>query len=433
MEKILALARKAASQAEVFMVISEETPVHFEANRLKHIQSKQSAFVALRLVKEGRLGYAVSTRSDNAQELVDMAVETSRFGMAARFELPLPQSYPEVPLDDPKVTAVPLETMIRLGEEMIARVRRHTPELLCEASVSRSAISVRLLNSQGAQAAYHKTVFSLGLEGSLIHGTDMLFVGESQSAGHPLLRPELVTDPVIEQLERARESVTVSTGTLPVILSPNGVASTLLISLMTAFNGKTVLQGASPVGHRLGQPVFDRKLWLWDDATLAFNPQSRPCDDEGVPSQRTPLIEAGTVSNFLYDLQTAALANTISTGSASRGRGSLPSPAPSALVIAPGQSGLEKMMADIKEGLLVEFIMGAEQGNVLGGDFGGNVLLGYKIAGGQVAGRVKNTMISGNIYELLKNITLSRETKWVGGSLKTPYILFPAISVSSNS
>jgi PmbA protein len=432
-ENILSLARRSAAQAEVFLVNVEETPAQFEANRLKHMQSKQSTFVALRLIKEGRLGYAVSTHPDNAAELVEMALETSRFGTTARFEMPLPQSYPEVPLDDPETAAVPLDTMIRLGEAMIERVRRHTPELICEASVSRSTVSVRLINSRGAQAAYRKSVFGLGLEGNLIKGTDMLFVGESLSSGHPLLRPELVADPVIEQLERARQTVTVGTRPLPVILSPNGVASTLAAALMTAFNGKTVLQGASPVGQRLGQPVFDKNLWLWDDATLPYHPSGRPCDDEGIPSQRTPLIEGGTVSHFLYDLQTAALAGTLSTGSASRGRGSLPAPSASAFVIAPGPTSLATMIAGIEEGLLVEFVMGAEQGNVLGGDFSGNILLGYRISGGQVIGRVKDTMISGNVYELLKQVTLSQESRWVGGSLKTPFMLFPAVSVSSQS
>jgi PmbA protein len=48
--------------------------------------------------------------------------------------------------------------------------------------------------------------------------------------------------------------------------------------------------------------------------------------------------------------------------------------------------------------------MGAEQGNILGGDFSGNVLLGYKVENGKIVGRVKDTMVSGNIYQLLKHL-----------------------------
>jgi PmbA protein len=200
---------------------------------------------------------------------------------------------------------------------------------------------------------------------------------------------------------------------------------------MTGFNGKTVLEGASPIGNRLGQPVFDQKLWLWDDPTIAYCPNSRPCDDEGIPSQRTPLIEQGTVANFLYDLQTAALAHTRSTGNGSR-NGGLPAPSPTALIIAPGKTTFDEMVQDIKQGLVIEQLMGAEQGNILGGDFSGNVLLGYKVEHGKIVGRVKDTMVSGNVYQVLKEvIAIGSETRWVGGFVNTPPIYCPSLSVAT--
>ncbi len=178
--------------------------------------------------------------------------------------------------------------------------------------------------------------------------------------------------------------------------------------------------------------VFDEKLWLWDDPTVAYCPESRPCDDEGIPSQRTPLIEQGTVANFLYDLQTAALAHTQSTGNGSRNRGGLLVPSPSAFIIAPGSTTFDQMVNDIKEGLVIEQLMGAEQGNILGGDFSGNVLLGYKVESGKIVGRVKDTMVSGNVYQLLNQIVaIGSEPKWVGGSLNTPPLYCPSLSVVS--
>jgi PmbA protein len=137
------------------------------------------------------------------------------------------------------------------------------------------------------------------------------------------------------------------------------------------------------------------------------------------------------VTNFLYDLQTAALAGKRSTGNGERGRG-LPAPSPTAFVIAPGKTSFEEMVSDIREGLVIEELMGAEQGNILGGDFSGNVLLGYKIENGKIVGRVKDTMVSGNIYSLLKEITaIGRDARWVGGFVNTPSLYFPCISVAS--
>ncbi|GAH20077.1 unnamed protein product, partial [marine sediment metagenome] len=91
----------------------------------------------------------------------------------------------------------------------------------------------------------------------LIHDTDMLFVGESESSCHPLRETRTITEAVLQQLELAKNRASVPSQLLPVVFTPNGIASALISPLMAAFNGKTVLEGASPIGNRLGQPVFD--------------------------------------------------------------------------------------------------------------------------------------------------------------------------------
>jgi PmbA protein len=278
---------------------------------------------------------------------------------------------------------------------------------------------------------YTKSAFTVGIEGTVIHGSDMLFVGESESSCRPVLNTTNILNTVRRQLDWAKTQARIPTGKLPVIFTPDGAASALIAPLMAAFNGKIVLERASPLGNKIGQKVFDKKLRLYDDATVAFQPGSRPFDDEGIPSRRLTLIEAGVPRHFLYDLKTAALAHTISTGHGGRG-GGLPSPSPGAFVFNNGDVSPESMIADIKEGLFIEQVMGATQGNILGGNFSGNVLLGYKIESGRIAGRVKDTMVFGNVYELLKEIAaVGNDAKWVAGRLYTPSIYCPSLSVSS--
>jgi len=432
MEDILAQAMKVAEKAEVFLVSSEETQVQFEANRLKHLQTKQQTSTALRIVKQGKIGFATTTELGDTLNLVNNAVETARFGMPAKFQFPSSSFYPHVEVFDAAVEPASTEEMIKLGEELVAKVTGHAPGIVCEAGVNKGVISVRIMNSRGGQADYRKSFFSLGIEGNLIKGTDMLFVGESESSCHPLSESETVAEVVLQQLELAKNRASISSQPLPVVFTPNGVASTLILPLMAAFNGKIVLEGASPIGNKLGQPVFDQKLWLWDDPTIVYRPSSRPCDDEGVPSQRTPLVEQGRITNFLYDLQTAALAHTRSTGNGSRNHGGLPAPSPSAFIIAPGSTTFDEMVQDIKEGLVIEQLMGAGQGNILGGDFSGNVLLGYKVENGKIVGRVKDTMVSGNIYKVLKEIAaIGSDARWVGNFLQTPHLYCPSLSVAS--
>ena len=110
----------------------------------------------------------------------------------------------------------------------------------------------------------------------------------------------------------------------------------------------------------------------------------------------------------------------------------MPSPSSTTLIIEEGSTSIKDVIADIKQGLMIEMLIGAGQGNTLGGEFSGNVLLGYKIENGAIVGRVKDTMVSGNIYNALKEgVIIGNEARWIGGRLKTPSIYCPALSVTT--
>jgi len=430
--KVLRSAQKVAEQAEVFSVSSRAMPIQFEANELKQVQTKESSSTALRIFREGRIGFATASGGNGLEALVDMAVETSQFGSPANFQFPSSRDYSEVRIFDPKVEGVAMERLIEIGKELIARIRGHTPDILCDVQITKGTSSIYLINSQGGEGRYDRSFFGLSLEGILVRDTDMLFVGDSESSCRPdFISIDGLADRVIWQLEMAKKKAAVSTKLLPIIFTPNGVASALLSPLLLAFNGKSVLEGASPLKDKLGEQVFDKNLSLWDDATIAYGVGSYPFDDEGVSSQRLPLVTNGVVMNFLYDLQTAALAGTQSTGSGQRA-GGFPRPDISSLILSGGDVSFQAMVEDMKEGLIVEEVMGAEQGNILGGDFGGNVLLGFKVENGEIVGRVKDTMIAGNVYHVLKELLgIGQEARWVGGILQTPPLYCSGISVAT--
>ena len=433
LEKVLISARREAEQAEVFSISSRAIPIQFEANELKQVQTKESSSTALRIFREGRIGFATAGGGGDVGALVDMAMETSEFGGPSSFQFPSRKDYSEVSTFDPEVQEIAMERMVEMGKELIARIRGHTPDILCDVQVTRGTNSISFINSQGGEGRYDKSFFSLSLEGILVRDTDMLFVGDSESSCRPdFIGIDGLADRVIWQLEMAKKKAAVSTRLLPVIFTPIGVASALLSPLMLAFNGKSVLEGASPLKDKLGEQVFDKKLSLWDDATIAYGVGSYPFDDEGVSGGRLPLITNGVVINFLYDLQTASLAGTQSTGNGQRAGGGFPRPDISSLILSGGDVPFQTMVEDMKEGLIVEQLMGADQGNILGGDFGGNVLLGYKVENGEIVGRVKDTMIAGNVYQVLKELLgIGQETRWVGGILQTPHLYCSNVSVAT--
>jgi PmbA protein len=112
----------------------------------------------------------------------------------------------------------------------------------------------------------------------------------------------------------------------------------------------------------------------------------------------------------------------------------VPGPSPSSIIIEGGDTSFEDMIKDVKVGLMVDTLIGAEQGNILNGDFSGNVLLGYKIENGEITGRVKDTMVVGNVYQLLKKIeAVGKDIRWVEGFLLTPSLYCSGLSVASKA
>ena len=433
-EQALHLAGRRSEQAEVFSIESVETPVQFEANRLKQLETRETRGVALRVIVNGQVGLASTTLLESPAKLVEDAVAVAQLGRPVSYRLPAQTARQSVALFDPAVEALTVEKMVELGQQMIDRARAENSQLLCEANLEKRVSVVRLANSQGAAGGYRKSTFAASLDVNLIRGTDMLDVWESHVSCRWEFSPQMLTDRVLEKVRLAECTASIPTAQLPVILSPKGAAGTLLNALASGFNGKMVLEGASPVGNKLGQRAFSPRLTLYDDGLIEYGPASAPFDDEGSPTQRTALIQAGVVSAFIYDLQTAALAGAQTTGNASRSLHSLPSPALHTPWIEPGEASLEEMVADIEDGLLVDQVMGAWAGNVLAGEFAGNVHLGFRIENGRLVGRVKDTMVAGNVFQALSDIAaIGKELHWVGGAMQLPYLYLPALGVASKT
>jgi PmbA protein len=129
------------------------------------------------------------------------------------------------------------------------------------------------------------------------------------------------------------------------------------------------------------------------------------------------------VERFIYDLETAARAGTRSTGHGRRGIFSKPVPSYTNLVLGDegrgkgeGSGGLGGgLLGDIKDGLLVDDLIGVGQGNVISGAFSHPVALAYRVVNGEIVGRVKEATVAGNAYELLKRIGgWGSDARWFG-------------------
>jgi len=430
--ELLRVASRRFDHAETYRVESSSEPVSFEANRLKEVSRRDVSGVALRVVDGGRVGFSSTTDPAAEGTLVDRVADVAPLGADARFGFPEKTPFPDVETYDPAVEQVSFEEMAETGQKLIDRIREDWPDLVCEARVDKHIGSLEVANSNGGGGQYRSTSYGVGVGGMLVRGTDMLFVWDGFSSARVHDVSDRLVSTVLEQLENSRTTAAAPSGEVPVVFTPRGFVATLLGPLLEGFDGKNVANDASPLVRRQGERVVDTGVSISDDPTLPFASGSRPCDDEGVPSRRVPLLERGVVTEFLLDLQTAGRLGRHSTGSGHRGLGSLPAPGTSVIDVAGGDAPYADLFAGIKRGLVVEQLLGAGQGNELGGDFKANVLLGYRIEDGRIVGRVKDTVISGNVYDVLSRVeAVSSEPQWVYGSVRTPAFRCLGVEVAS--
>ena len=222
-----------------------------------------------------------------------------------------------------------------------------------------------------------------------------------------------------------------------VLFSPRAVLDILIDSLMYHLNGRVVMEGSSRwhLTHKESEIVHS-ELHLTD---TAWNPARFGCgafDREGTPTQDLCLIDHGKLSSFLFDNYSAKGLHQSSTGHASGGPSSLPSVGAHSLSLAGGTLSLAKLLSQSdpsKQGVLwVNRYSG--QTDPVTGDFSGVAKSSEWWVGGEFSHCVKETLISGNVFECLgKNlVALSKETQVVDDSNESPTLLADGVSVTTN-
>jgi PmbA protein len=424
-EQLLDLAAQSGAQhAEVYQSRSLSRPVFFEANRLKQLESSQSEGVALRLWRDGRPGLAVAYGPVEAQDLVDRALAMSQLNEPELVELTDAGTahYPDLG------ETVPVEELVVMGKEAIAQVRDAYPEVLCTGQWECEEETTRLVNSLGLDCHYTDTTLSCFLGAEWVRGEDFLSVYDGQTE-RGTLASEKVTQQILQRLNWAKENVSPPAGRVPVLLTAKA-ADLLWDTVQAALNGKRVLEGASPWSARLTQVVTSDTLTLSQQPDTG--PYSCPFDDEGTPTQPLLFIREGQLQQFYCDRTTGRLLGTGTTGSGFRpGMGSYPTPGLVNLLIQPGKGSLCDLIGQLDDGLVVDQLLGGGAG--INGDFSVNVELGYRVKKGQITGRVKDTMIAGNVYTVLNQlVALGGDADW-NGPCYTPSLIVEGISTTGRN
>jgi PmbA protein len=433
-EGVLEAARARADAADALWHRAERTTITFESGRLKACGVSEQSGVNLRVVRDGRVGVA-GTTADDVADLLARALASAELGEVLELAFPASAPLPRVATASPRATDASLDQLVALGRVLVERLAREGCQV--NVSVERASGDTRVGNSAGADAEYASSDVSVGVEIARFSGDDVLMVSDFYSGTDLPTAADMdaLVRAIDERYALALRVVPPPEGALPVVFTPAGL-SAILLPLEQALSGKSVVQGISPLGGRVGEQVFDPRCTLVDDPLVPGRSASRPIDDEAVPSRTLSLVDGGVVRAFVYDLETAARARAASTGHGHRGTFGKPHLGYTNLRFGAGEGtggGIRLgggLVPPIRDGLLVEDLIGVGQGNVIGGAFSHPVALAYRIQGGELTGRVKDAAVAGNVYELLKRVGgFGDDGRWLG-SRWSPSVLLEGVSVA---
>jgi len=395
-----------ADQIEVTIMEGTEFSVDVRLGHIENLLEAGSRGLSLRVIKDQKTAYASSSDLDRTQleYLVENAIR--RAELASRDEYAgLPELEenqiessslllydPEIPVLNPKEKIeLALETeRIGLSEKRITNSHG--------ASFETRVIRTTMINSSGFSREYEETFCSLGL-GLQAGETDNKVEGSWSSAKRnfkDLESPETIASTCIKRTVRQLHPRKIQTQVAPVVFEPP-MTSWLLGFLFVCVSGSAIYQKTSFLVDRLGEKIAGEKINVSDDGLMPGLLGTTPFDSEGVPSQKTEIIDKGILKNYLCNTYSARKLKLGSTGNAEGG-----GVGPHNFYLHAGTLSPQTIISTLDRGLILIRTIGHGL-NPINGDISRGAF-GLWVEKGEIVYPVSEITISGNLGHILNSI-----------------------------
>ena len=232
-------------------------------------------------------------------------------------------------------------------------------------------------------------------------------VSRSLRKGAEMLTDALITElagKITDGLDNAFEAVRPKGGQMQVVMGAGASGILLHEAMGHAFEADFNRKGQSIFSDKMGKRVCPEGINIVDDATIRGNRGSLNFDDEGVPGQRTTMVEDGILTSYLHDRISARYYSVAPTGNGRRETfRSSPIPRMRATYMESGNAEPDGIIASVRKGIYVnEFSNG--QVKIGEGDFTFFVKSGFLIEDGRLTRPIKDINVIGNGPQALKDI-----------------------------
>jgi TldD protein len=408
--------RRGGDFAEVFVEDRDSLGLRLEDGRVEQTSGGREVGAAVRLLSGEHTYYAYSDALDEAglaaaADAVAAAVRVGERGSAV-IDLGLVRSDPgrhAVKVSPETVAIASKAQLVRAGNEAARAAGAEVAQAIVGYGDTRQ--KVLIANSLGDLVYDDRTRTRFTVQVVARRG-DVIQTGHETvggSAGFELLdeaTARVVATMAAEKALTMLDSRPAPVGAMPVVMA-NGFGGTLFHEACGhGLEADAIAKGASIYAGKMGEVVAAPIVSAYDDGSLPHGWGSQAFDDEGVPTQKTLVIEGGRLTGFLYDRLRAREAGAAPTGNGRRQSfRHVPIPRMTTTYIAPGEVTADDIIAATPRGFYAKSLAGG-QVEPASGNFVFGVAEGYLIENGRITTPLRGATLVGNGIDILMLIDM---------------------------
>jgi PmbA protein len=411
----------AGEQVEAFVSRDSETDVRVYRGEVEHFVSAQSEGIGIRVIRDGRTGFAYAGTLDPAaiSDVLAEARDNLGFGSVddwAGLALPDDQPVTRQQLWSDELAACTTAEKIALAIDLEHRTLAADSRVRVEdANYADVAGESAVATTTGIRRASRENGCYVSVS-TLADDGDESRTGFGFSVGRHPGEFDLgkAAGEAAERATRLLGATKPPSQRTTIVLDPYVTAMFLGI-IGGTLNGESVTKGRSLFKDRLGDAVASPVVTLVDDPTNSAAYTASELDGEGLAARRNQLIDGGVLQRFVHNSYSARRAETVSTGNAVRGgfKGT-PGVGCLALQLAPGRRSQAELLADIDDGVLVQMVSGLHSGvNPISGDFSAGAE-GVMITNGSLGRPVREFTIASTLQRMLLDVAeVGADVDWL--------------------
>lgn len=398
---------------EIYLDENKTIELDSRKDELNFAKEEIELGIAVRVIKDNRQGFAFTSNMDNISETALQAIENTKLTkIDENYAFAEVETVPEVKkVYDNKFKDLSLDESVEFLKDTI-NIANDSGCEVTGSGFSASAGRSLIVNSNGVSIEDRGTGFGLGLSVIIQKEGKIASAYNSQSSRFFDMDNEKLAHDVCNLAKSSLDTKPVETGDYSVVLDYYAAVG-LMNTFINAFDGENVRRGRSILKDKIGQEIANTNLTITDNPLLEKGMLTCKCDGEGSVSQKTDLIKDGKLNSFIYDIYTANCEGVKTTSNGMRGTYlTTPMISPTNLEFKFGEM---KDLSEIDSGVLTTTVLGAHTANPISGDFSVEASNAFKIENGELTDPINKAMISGNIFEIMKNVEgLKSEIKQYG-------------------